>query len=154
VIATSEAAGVSVRTLSTPIPFAYAVDRTGGKLVLGTSASSVAGYLRSASDPDSGGRFRDIQAVAFPGYETFLCVDLESLTGLAGRYRDRLARSLAARQKRPIADVESDLEHVLALARLFRAAFIASRIEPDASAIHRCFGVIVKDAGGTSSSRP
>jgi hypothetical protein len=153
-IATSDAAGVPVRTLSTPIPFAYAVDRAGGKLVLGTSAASVAGYLQSASDPQAGSRFRDIQAMAFPEYSTFLCVDLESLTGVAGRYRDRLVRNLAARQKRPTADVEKDLDQVLALARLFRAAFIASRIEPDATAVHRCFGVIVRDSQAASRPQP
>jgi hypothetical protein len=65
-----------------------------------------------------------------------------------------LARYLAGRQKRPTADVERDLEHVLTLARLFRAGFVASRIEPDASAVHRCFGVIVRQSPGTPSVRP
>ncbi len=153
-LATTEVAGATVTTLSTPIPFAYAIDRNGGRLVLGTSAASVARYLEGASDPAAGARFRELQAVAFPGYETFVCVDLESLAGLAGRYREHLTRNLAARQKRTASDVEKDLEHVLALAHLFRAAFIASRIEPDASAIHRCFGVIVRDSKGRASEQP
>ena len=145
-IATVEAAGASVTTLSTPIPFAYAIDRTGGRLVLGTSAAAVARYLESASDPEAGARFRELQAAAFPGFATFVCIDLEALTRLGGRYRARLARNLAARQARPAAEVEGDLEHVLALAGLFRAAFVASRIEPDATAIHRTLGVILKDS--------
>jgi hypothetical protein len=153
-IATFEAAGASVTTLSAPIRFAYAIDRPGGRLVLGTSASAVARYLESASDADAGARFRDVRAVAFPGFETYICIDLDTSTRLAGRYRDRLARFLAARQNRPASDVEKDLEHVLALARLFRAAFVASRIEPDAMAIHRTFGVILHESPGPSSARP
>ena len=66
-----------------------------------------------------------------------------ALTRLADRYRDRLTRSIAARQERPIAEVERDLDHVLALARLFRAGFLSSRIEPDATAVHRRLGVIL-----------
>lgn len=151
-IATSEAGGATVTTLSIPIPFAYAIDRPGARLVLGTSAASVARYLEAASDPEAGERFRDWQAAAFPGFETFICVDLDSLTGLASRHRERLARTLAARQKRPAAEVEDDLEQALSLARLFRAAFIASRIEPDASALHRCFGLIPSESRPTSAT--
>ena len=101
-IATSRAAGESVRTLSIPIPFAYAIDRTGGRLVLGTAPSAVARYLEGASDSEAGARFRDWQAAAFPGYETFACVDLDALTLLASQYRARVARNLArARIARP-----------------------------------------------------
>jgi hypothetical protein len=153
-IATSEAAGASVMTLNIPIPFAFAIDRTGGRLVLGTSPSSVARYLEGASDPTAGARFRDWQAAAFPGYQTFVCVDLDALTRVAGQYRARLALNLAARQNRPAAEVEGDLEQVLALARLFRAAFIASRIEPEATAVHRCFGLILHDSQGPAAARP
>jgi hypothetical protein len=149
-----DSAGATVTTLSTPIPFAYAVDRTGGRLVLGTSASAVARYFESVSDPAAGARFRDLRAAAFAEYETFVCVDLDALTRIAGLYRDRLASNLAARQKRPAAEVESDLEHVLALAGLFRAAFVASRIEPDASSIHRRFGVILKHSGSPAAEQP
>jgi hypothetical protein len=122
--------------------------------VLGTSASAVARYIESASDPDAGARFGVLQAAAFAEYETFVCVDLEGLTRLAGRFRDRLARNLAARQKRPAAEVGRDLEQVLALAGLFRAAFVASRIEPDASAVHRRLGVILKDWSRSSAAHP
>ena len=147
-LATFEAAGASVTTLSVPIPFAYAIDRPGGRLILGSSAAAVARYLENAADPEAGSRFRDFQAAAFPGFETFVCIDLDALTRLAGRYRERLARNLAARQNRPAAAVDKDLEHVLALARLLRAAFVASRIEPDATAIHRTFGVILHGSAG------
>ena len=153
-LTTTEAAGASVTTLNIPIPFAFAIDRVGGRLVLGTTAPAVARYLEAASDPEAGGRFRDWRAAAFPSYETFLCVDLEALTRLGGQHRDRLARRLAARQNRPAEEVVHDLEHVLALARLFRAAFIASRVEPDATALHRSFGLIVPESRGPAGTTP
>ncbi len=142
-ITTRKVAGAAVTTLDIPLPFAYAVDSAHGRLVLGTSAVAVARYLESSSNPEAGRNFREFQAAAFPDAGTFLCVDLDALTRLAGRYRDRLVHSLAARQKRPAVDVDKDMVQVLALARLFRAAFVASRIEPDATAVHRTVGVIL-----------
>ena len=106
----------------------------------------MARYLEGASDPEAGARFQEWQAAAFPGYETFACVNLEALTRPASQYCARVARNLAAHQNRPAAEVEADLDHVLAFAGLFRAAFVASRIEPDASALYRCFGLIPLDA--------
>jgi hypothetical protein len=153
-IATREIAGASVNTLDIPIPFAYALDRSAGRLVLGTSAVAVGRYLESGSDPEAGARFRDLQAAAFPGFSTFLCVDLDAMTRLATRHRERLAHTLAARQNRPPDEVGGDLEHVLALARLFRAAFVASRIEPDATAVYRTFGVVLNDSQAPSSAQP
>ena len=146
--------GRSVRTLSAPLPFAYAVDGRGGRLVLGTSARSVSRYLDGTSDPESGARFRDLQAATFPGYATFACVDLDAMTRLADRFRDRLAKTLAARQNRPTKEVEGDLEHVLALARLFRAAYVASRIEPDATAVQRSFGLILHGSAVSGPAAP
>ena len=141
-------------TLDIPLPFAFAVDRVQGRLVLGSSAVAVARYLESSSDPEAGRRFRELQAVAFADAETFVCVDLDALTRLADRYRDRLARNFAARKKRPAADVERDLDHVLALARLFRAAFITSRMESDATAVHRSIGVILHNEDSPPRPQP
>jgi hypothetical protein len=143
-IATREVAGATVTTLDVPLPFAYAVDRVHGRLVLGTSAGAVARYLEcGSSDANASGGFWGLQAAAFAGFETFLCIDFDAVTRLSDRYRDRLILSLAHRQKRPVAAVEGDLEHLLALVRLFRAAFLASRIEPDATAVYRAFGIIL-----------
>lgn len=150
-ITTREVAGATVTTLDVPLPFAYAVDPVHGRLVLGTSAVAVARYLESSSDPQAGRRFREFQAAAFPDAETFLCVDLDTLAGLASRYRDRLVRTIAARQKRPATDVGKDLDHMLALARLFRAAFIASRMEAGSTAVHRTIGVILHQENSPSS---
>ena len=148
-LATFEVAGASVTTLSVPIPFAYAIDRPGGRLILGSSAAAVARYLASASD--RGGRF-PIPRLAGRGLPRIRDVRLHRsrrpdaarrpVSRAAGPQPGRAAESPG----RPT--VEEDLEHVLALARLFRAAFVASRIEPDATAIHRTFGVILHGSPG------
>jgi hypothetical protein len=153
-ITTRDVAGATVTMLDIPLTFAYAVDRVHARLVLGSSAAAVARYLESSSDPEAGRRFREFQAAAFPGFENFVCVDLDAWTRLADRYRDRLARNLAVRQKRPATDVETDLGHVLALARLFRAAFVASRIEPDVTAVHHTLGVVLRGPDSTQPRNP
>ena len=142
-ILTRVVAGATVTTLDFRIPFAYAVDVTGSRLVLSTSADSVARYLESLSDPKAGERFRRLRAGSFPGDETFLCVDLDALNKLAGRHRDGFVQALAVRRRQPAADVDRDLTQVLALARLFEAAFVTSRFEPDATAVQRRAGLIL-----------
>ncbi len=147
-IVTRTVSGAAVTTLDFPIHFAYAVDVTGSRLVLGTSADSVARYLGSSSDPKAGERFRRLRARSFPGDETFACVDLDALTELAGRHRERLIQNLASRKQRPAADVDRDLTQFVALARLFEAAFVTSRFEPDATCVQRRAGLVLHDEGG------
>jgi hypothetical protein len=144
-IQTRVVAGVTVATLDPPVPFAYAIDRTGSRLVVGTSADAVVRYLENSSKADAGQRFCRLRAAAFPDDETFFCADLEALDKLAGSHRDRLVQTLAARKQRPAADVERDLVQVLALARLFEAAFVTSRFDPDASAVLRRAGLILRE---------
>jgi hypothetical protein len=115
---------------------------------MSTSPGAVARYLASSSDPKAGERFHQLQATAFGDAETFICLDLDALNQLAGKQRNRLVETLAARQKRPAADVASDLAQVLALARLFRAGFVTSRFDADATAVHRGVGLIRHDPGG------
>ena len=138
-------AGTHVTSLSPPVPFAYAIDASGSRLILGTSASAVARYLQAASNPQSGDRFRQFRARAFPDASTFLCVDLSALCNLTGRRRDRVLEILAARQNQPDAAVERDGSQVLEFARLFEAAFITSRFEPGAAAVHRRAGLLMPE---------
>ena len=130
-------------TLDFPIPFAYAVDGPAARLVIGTSVDSVARYLEAASDPAAGERFRRLQAAAFPSGETFLCVDLDAFSRIADRSRDRVVAALAARKNRPPSDVDRDLTQVLALARLFEAAFFTSGLNSEASVVERSFGLVL-----------
>jgi hypothetical protein len=144
-IVTRTVAGAAVTTLDTPLPFTYAIDRAGDRLVLSTSADSVVRYLEGSSSAEAGKRFEHFQTVAFPKAETFLCVDLDALHGLGERHRDILAQTIAASRNRPVADVKGDLDHVLPLAGLFQAAFVSSRIEPDATAVYHSAGLILHD---------
>ena len=57
-------------------------------------------------------------------------------------------------QERPEADVDGDLTQVLALARLFEAAFVTSRIDRQATAVQRRMGLILHDANATATGRP
>jgi hypothetical protein len=147
-ITTRSVAGANVTTLDSPIPFAYALDAAGSRLIVGTSARAVARYLEAAADPKAGDRFRQFRARAFPDAETFFCVDLSALGNLTGRRHDRLVEILAARKNQPAALVDRDLTQVLAFARLFEAAYVTSRFEPEAAAVHRRIGLITQDQGG------
>jgi len=142
-ITTRTVAGVAIQTLDFPISFSYAIDRSSGRVILSTSTDAIARYLEHATDLRSGARFRRFQAVGFSNAQTFGCIDLEAINRLASRHRDRLVQSLAARQDRPIADVDRDLAQVQALARLIDAVFITTRIDPQATAVERSIGVIL-----------
>jgi hypothetical protein len=142
-IVTRTVAGANVTTLDYPIPFAYALDAVRSRLVVGSSADAVARYLESASNPSAGDRFRQFKSRAFLGDETFFCVDLTALGKLAGRQHDWMVEYLAARKDRKKGEVERDLSHLLAFARLFEAAYVTSRFEPEAAAVHRRIGLIL-----------
>jgi hypothetical protein len=144
-ITTRTVAGANVTTLDHPIPFAYAVDTTRSRLIIGSSPGAVGRYLESASNPGAGDRFRQFKSKAFLEDETFFCVDLTAVGKLAGRHHDRMVEILAARKDRPVADVERDLAQILALARLFEAGYVTSRFEPEAAAVHRRIGLLVRE---------
>jgi hypothetical protein len=131
--------------MDTPIPFAYAVDCAGDRLVVSNLVDSIARYLEGSSGSKTGQRFDQFRATAFPEAETFLCIDLDAVNGMADGHRDILVQTIAARQKRSFADVKKDLDQVLTLARLFQAAFVSSRIDPDTTAVHHSAGLILHE---------
>ena len=147
-IANRAVAGTTITTLDPAVPFAYAVDRARGRLILSTSPDAIARYLETSSDPKAGDRFGQIRAAAFADAATYACVDFDALETLAGKHRSLLVQTLAARQKRSVDEVDRDLSHVLAMARLFRAGFITSRFDADATAVHRSVGLIRHEQGG------
>ena len=108
----------------------------------------------SRSAPDSGERFRQLRARAFPDAQTFLCVDLTAMHNLAGRRHDRLVEILATRQNRPAAEVDRDLSQLLAFARLFDAAYFTSRFEPEAAAVHQRIGLLLPDSMPAKTAQP
>ena len=145
-IITRPVADSNVTALSSSTPFAYALDDGRSRLILSTSPEAAARYLETASKPQAGARFRQFRARAFPDAQTFLCVDLTALSTLAARRHEPLVQLLATRNNRPPADVERDLAQVVALARLFDAAFLTSRFEPEAAAVHRRAGLLLHES--------
>ena len=99
-IVSREVAGVTVKTLEPPIQFAYAVDRPGHRLVLGTSAAVVARYLAAGAGPASGERFRRLRARGFADAQSFLCLDLAAVARWIVARHDRLIERIAAGRKR------------------------------------------------------
>ena len=147
-ITTRVIAGTAMTTLDPPIPFAYAVDHARQRVVLSTSPAAVA---RSSSTQPAP---QPIQVSAgsgprrSPTPSTYACVDFDVLERLVARHRDRVVQSLAARQKRSADEVDRDLSQALALAQLFRAGFITSRFEKDATAVYRSVGLMRHEHGG------
>ena len=137
--------GTTVTTLDPPINFAYAVDRVRHRLILSTSSSAVVRYLESSGDPQAGERFRRLRAAAFADALTYACIDLDAVNQLAGKQRARLLQILVSRQNRPADLVDRDLSQALALAKLFRAGFVTTRLRADATAVHRSLGLILRD---------
>ena len=72
-IVSRSVAGSNVISLNPPVPFAYAVDVSGSRLIVGTSATAVARCLEAASNPRAGERFRRFRSRAFPDATTFFC---------------------------------------------------------------------------------
>jgi hypothetical protein len=144
-ISTRTVAGVTITTLDPAIKFAYAVDHAQRRLVVSTSAAAVARYLESRDNSGSGDRFRRLRAMAFADANTYACIDLDAVNQVASTHRAGLLRILADRQNQPIDQVERDLAQVLALAKVFRAAFFATKLQADATVVRRGLGLIVRD---------
>ncbi len=135
-------AGTRVTTLDRSMPFAYAIDRVRNRLVLSTSPDAIARYLEHVASSKADSRFGQLCAAAFADAVTYACVDFDMLDHLAAKHHDRLVKTLADRQKRSTEEVDRDLSQALALARLFRAGFITTRFEADATAVHQTVGLI------------
>ena len=150
-----EVSGVTISTLDPPIPFAYAVDRSGHRLILGTSAEAVERYILAGSDPQAAARFRQLQAAAFADAQSFLCLDLAAAESMLRKHRDQFTKMIAARDKRSIEDVSGDLDQFLALAHLFDAAFLTVRVDRASATIHETLGVLTRpgEAKAATSSK-
>jgi hypothetical protein len=155
-IAESELSGVVIRTLEPPIPLAYAVDAGGRRLILGTSADTVRGYLACGAGPFATTRFRDLRALAFAEARTFYCLDLFAVEAAARKHRARLVDLIAKRDHRPAPDVARDLDQALDMARLFDALFFTHRVEMQASTVYQTFGLLGRRPGAkpAPTSRP
>ena len=132
--------GVKVTALSEASPFAYAVAE--GRLFVGSTPEAVARAASAGADGAASARVEEVRAECFPRAETFAWVDLRALHEFASSHRQQVARRLAARQKRDEANSARDLDQALALIKLFRVAFAANEMTPDATSVHHTIGLI------------
>jgi hypothetical protein len=141
---TTEIQGVSVTSLSgAKSPFAYAIV-DGRWLVLGTTRDAVASLI-AARDRGETTEFARVRAADFPGADTFAFVDVKAVTSWAEAHRSAITTKLAEGRSGSLALAEHDLDQAIALARLFRSAFVANHVEPDYSIARQVFGVRVRD---------
>jgi hypothetical protein len=145
-IVTQNVAGASVKSLEPRVPLAYAVDRPGHRLVLGSSPAAVKRYLEAGSDASAGDRFRQLQARGFHDSRSFVCLDLRAVQDMLEKHRDRLTDTVANQQKRPRQDVAHDLNHVLALSQLLDAVYLTNRIDTDSSTAFHTLGFLARPA--------
>lgn len=139
-----EVSGITISTLDPPIPFAYALDRSGHRLILGTSAAAVERHILAGSDNTQAARFRQLQAAVFADAQSFLCLDLAAAETLMRKHRDQFTKMIAARDKRSVEDVSGDLDQFLALAHLFDAAFLTLRVDRTSATVHETLGVLAR----------
>ncbi|MCA1685597.1 MAG: hypothetical protein LC745_06345, partial [Planctomycetia bacterium] len=140
------AAGTRIYTLNEATPFAFAV--RDGRLVLGTTASAVAGALSAQADPHADARFERLRAAHFPGAESFACLDLRAIHEFADHQRPALTRRIAAEHHRTPQAAARDLDEILALLDLFEAAFLTSSIDPEFRHVHRTLGLVGRSPAG------
>lgn len=140
-----------VTSLDVPYPFAFAIDRRGRRLTLGTSAASIARYLQAEARTGAGERFRAIRASGFPDCHAFAAADLAALGKLAAEHKGRLAAAAARRDGRKPEDVARDLDQLLSVARLFDAAFLAARFDEPSGVVEHRLGLLARPPAAPAS---
>ena len=78
-IVTREVAGVAIKTLDPPVPFAYAVDRPAAASSSATRQPPWSATWPRALDPQAGSRFRRLKATAFADAHSWFCLDLAAV---------------------------------------------------------------------------
>ena len=143
-VVTHEVAGVLVKTLDPPIPFAYAVDPASHRLLSATPRRRSLDFCRLVAKPSAGGRFSQLQASAFPKADSFLCLDLAAVETMITTHHDRIIEMLAGRKQRPRDEVARDLDQFVALSHLFDAAYLTHRVESDRACIYHALGLLTR----------
>jgi hypothetical protein len=125
---------------------AYAIGR--GMLVIGTDVEAVAAVLSGAEGEGMGARPAALEARdrLFPEASTFAYLDLAALHRLATERREELAEYVASRRGADEGGTaRADLDRLLDLLPLFRAAYATSGLSEDATIAHRRLGLIVAE---------
>ncbi len=136
----------SVYALRPRTPLAFAID--GGQLLLANNAEALAHVLTNhpAGVGGSGGGVLDrLRKLPIDLSGSFAWLDVAGLQHYVEIHRKNLVVRLAAQQKRPEAEVRQDLVQAVALMALFQDAYFTSSLSPDASSMHRTFGLLARD---------
>ena len=110
----------------------------------GFVCAAVAARLEADSRDEAGGRFRGLQAAAFPDCASFACVDLAAAADLAARRKDHLVAAAARRQGRKPVDVARDFDQILEVAKLFDAAYLCSRVDAPEDLLEFRIGLLAR----------
>jgi hypothetical protein len=143
-IVTRDAAGAVVKTLEPSVPMAYAVDRSGGRVVVGNSAAAVERYVTATRSPQPGGRFGALKARAFDKAHSWFCFDLAAVQTAVEANRARLIEQIASREHRSPEDVGRDVDQMLSLMRLFDAAYMTFRLDVSSPTLLHSIGVLAR----------
>ncbi|WP_165231236.1 hypothetical protein [Aquisphaera insulae] len=133
--AVSEASGIKVRTLFPTIPAAYAADRAGLRLVIGSSAEAVERVLAATASAGSAtGRFHRLQSAEFPSAHSFACVDLAAVHAAIAAHGDAISARLAT-GTHPRQSAAADLARIDEILGLLDSASWAARFDADPAAL-------------------
>jgi hypothetical protein len=146
--------GLSIKTLDPPIPFAFALDHQGHRLIVGNSADTVARHLTATTHPEAATRFHRIRELAFPDAQSFVCFDLAAFQSVIASHRDRLAELISSKEHRARDEVARDLDQAAALAGVFEAAFWANRIDAASASVFHTVGLLSRQPETAAVSTP
>ncbi|MFO0909939.1 MAG: hypothetical protein U0794_16585 [Isosphaeraceae bacterium] len=118
--------------------------------MVGSTAAAVARALAAQDDPEAGERFRAIRERYAAGAANLALLDLDSVYRFADTHRAGLAQRLLNRAKPESNDAGRDLDQVLELVHLFRAAYLTSTLDPSFTSVHRTLGLVAQP--GTAAS--
>ena len=135
-------AGVSVTTLiGGPSPFAFAT--APGVFALGSDPDAVAVFA-AAPNGKTESPLEGLRNELVRDASTHFVVDLDRVRQVIGSRFDQVVEHLAKDRKSDDGNPRQDLENMLALASLFRAAYMTSAIPADFSSAHRTIGLVSK----------
>lgn len=142
-VATRPVAGRPVTTLGPPDRPILAAQVGPDRLLVADDPAALAQFGAAGGSP-AGSTWEELRAKHAADCDTFAVFDLLRVVDTVGRSRPAIVAELAARTSRPAAEVERDLDQVLALARLFRGVVLTARVGPDSTEIHRTIGLIAR----------
>ena len=131
------AAGLRLTTLTGARPrFAYAIG--GGRLIAGNAPGAIEAFATAVESSEGRTRFQRFRSAYFRRASNFAFLDLRLGFEAADARREVLARRLRNRE---------DLDHLLALIRLFEAAYATVRVDPGLAQAHQTLGLVGRDPG-------